>query len=114
MALTGAEIAAMIYYGSEFIGGVGDFFREGEDQERQEVQDQRNEAHYQQELGLKKEELALKGKTAEQLEKQRGFKRLIDLMGTGNTLMNQASGAARLGNLRNSGIGPKPTNLQNT
>jgi len=107
MALTGMEIAGLIYIGSEIIGGVGDFFREGENEERQAVVDQRNEAHYQQEL-------ALKGKTAEQLEKQRGFKRLIDMMGTGNTLMNQASGAARLGNLRNSGIGPKPTNLQNT
>lgn len=47
-------------------------------------------------LGLTEEQIKL-------AEKQRGFQRLMDIVGSGNKLTNQAMGARRLTNLRNSG-----------
>jgi len=86
----------LIEAGSTGIGTAIDwFYKEREaDESRASRKDQTMVALKR--LGLTEDEIKLH-------EKQRGFQRLMKLIGTGNTLTNQAAGANRLTALRNSG-----------
>jgi len=100
MTIEPATVAALIAAGGLVIGGAMDYFSESS-------QDESNEKISADELAWSKEKFGQEfGETKEEnqrQEHQRGFKRLIDVMGTGNTLANQASGSARLRSVRNAG-----------
>lgn len=89
-------VGSLITAGGGLLGGALDFFSDSEDRDLAQDQLASQERIALQKLGLQEEEI-------ENLEKQRGFERLIKMVGSGNTLMNQASGAQRLTNIRNAG-----------
>ncbi len=90
--------AALIGGGATLAGTMLDWsYKErSADESRESRKDQK-------EIALKK--LGLTEKEIKLREKQRGFERLMKMIGTGNTLTQNAAGANRLTALRNSGQG---------
>jgi len=88
--------AALITAGASSAGTGADLYykERAADEARASRKDQKEIALKR--LGLTEDEMKMQ-------EKQRGFQRLMSMIGTGNTLTNQASGANRLTALRNSG-----------
>ena len=92
--------AALMLKGNEVAGGTADSLIDWYYKER-EADESREGRKSQERIAMKK--LGLTEKEIKLQEKQRGFQRLMKLIGTGNSLTNQAAGANRLTALRNSG-----------
>jgi len=95
--------AAWVGLGTAAVSILGSLYDNSKNRQSSKESDAESGRRFDINAGLRREEMGLKREDMAMSEKQRKFKRLMDMISTGTQLQDRSSGMQRLTSLRNSG-----------